>query len=150
MSPLLEALNRIAQLSPNAIKPGVTTKQIDEYSHYYYDTNFKLSEEFYQFYQFSDGLDNNFGRIFNIWQAIIFYSEVREEFRYYSAWLPISHYEECLVAIRGDSVQRKTVPIIQINYTDLSENYDWEPRFIYSSLTEMIVDIAEQIEYPYG
>ncbi|MGF1674061.1 MAG: hypothetical protein ACFCUV_10310 [Rivularia sp. (in: cyanobacteria)] len=83
MSQLLEALNRIAELSPDAIKPGVTTEQIDEYLRYYYDVNFRLPEEFYEFYQFSDGLDTNFALIFNLWQAIKYYSEEREKFGYY-------------------------------------------------------------------
>ncbi len=62
----------------------------------------------------------------------------------------ISQYEELICVIRGDSVQRKTAPIIQINHDDLLENYDWEPRIKYLSLTEMIIDIADWIEYPYG
>ncbi len=64
MSQLLEALNRIAELSPDAIKPGFTAEQIDEYLRYYYDVNFKLPEDFYELYQFSDGLDSNFRRMY--------------------------------------------------------------------------------------
>ncbi|MEA5598508.1 hypothetical protein [Rivularia sp. UHCC 0363] len=150
MSQLLEALNKIAELSPDAIKPGVTTEQIDEYLHYYYDTNFKLPEEFYQFYQFSDGLDSNFRQVFNLKKAIEIYSEAKDEFGYYSAWLPISGYDEEIFVIRGDSLQRKTAPIIQINYIDLQDNLDWEPRVVYLSLAEMIIDIGDWIKYPYG
>ena len=150
MSQLLEALNRIAELSPDAIKPGVTTEQIDEYLRYYYDVNFKLPEEFYQLYQFSDGLDSNFRQVSNLKKAIEIYCEAKDEFGYYSAWLPISGYDEEIFVIRGDSLQRKTAPIIQINYIDLQDNLDWEPRVVYLSLAEMIMDIADWIEYPYG
>ena len=150
MSQLLEALNRIAQLSPDAIKPGVTTEKIDEYLRYYYDVNFKLPEELYQLYQFSNGLDTNFALIFNLWRAIKYYSEEREKFGYYSAWFPISSYDECIFFIRGDSQQNKTAPVIQIHYAESLENYNFEPKIEYSSLTEMITDIADEIEYPYG
>lgn len=150
MSQLSEALNRVSELSPEAIKPGVTKKQIDEYLRYYYDSNFKLPEEFYQFYQFSDGLDSNFVFIYNLWQAIRYYSELREKIHYYSAWFPVSHYEEYIFLIRGNFQQHKTAPIILIHYYDLSENYNFKPIIEYSSLTDMIIDIADEIEYPYG
>ena len=151
MSQLLEALNRIAELSPDAIKPGVTTEQIDEYLRYYYDVNFKLPEEFYQFYQYSDGLYTNFGLIFNMWRAIGYYSEAREKIGYYSAWFPINFDEEYFNFVRGEfSSNETTAPIIQIHYADLLENNDWKPKIVYSSLTEMIIDIADEIEYPYG
>ena len=150
MSKILEVLNRIAELSPEAIKPGVKNEQIEEYLHYYYDSNFKLSEEFYQFYQFSDGLDSNFRQIFNLKGAIEMYSEVINEFGYYSAWLPISGYDEEIFVIRGDSLQSKTAPIIQMNYIDLQDIGDGGPRVVYLSLTEMLIDIADSTEYPYG
>lgn len=155
MSQLSEAFDRIATLYPEAIKPGISFEQIEEYLK---DFPLKLPEELYELYQLSDGLDHSnpatlifgFGELFSLSQAMKLYNNLQEHPDYYSGWFPITDVEDWIYVIRGDLEQCETAPIIRFDHGDLIYGNDWEPQVLYPNLTEMILDAVYMIENPYG
>ncbi|RUT07617.1 hypothetical protein DSM106972_018770 [Dulcicalothrix desertica PCC 7102] len=155
MSELLEAFNRITQLYPYITKPGLKSKQIEEYLE---EFPLRLPEEFFEFYQMSDGFNHDnpatlifgFGKLYSLSEAIEFYNELRDYEDYYSGWFPVTQVEDQVYVIRGNPQQHQTSPIITFDLIDLKNKHNWEPQVAYSSLTEMFLEVAYQLENPYG
>ncbi|MBW4604800.1 MAG: SMI1/KNR4 family protein [Calothrix sp. FI2-JRJ7] len=155
MSDLLEAFSRIIELYPDMIKSGLKTEQIEEYVE---EFPLKLPEEFFEFYKMSDGFNHSnpatlifgFGKLFSLSEAIEFYNELREYEDYYFGWFPVTQVEDKVYAIRANPQQHQTSPIITFDFIDSENKHNWEPQIAYSSLTEMLLEVAYQLENPYA
>jgi|GEM_PF-4004615 len=163
MSLLSDAIRRLANLDPELIKEGVDSQKLNDSLEQIFPL--KLPEELYEFYQLTDGLNHSnpltlvfgFGSFYSLSQAIKSYLELVECPDYNSGWFPLFQVEDWIFAIIGHLEQRATAPVVRVDADDVMYGHysarsvdDWQPQMMYFSLTDLINEYIEQLEYPYG
>ena len=149
MSQLSEAIEKIRQLCPPALKPGLSRSEIDALLQ---DFPYRLPDEVYEFYHLSNGLGeiDQFSTLFEILslsEAVFNYRYYYETFSgYKKEWLPLVELEDHLLVM---SCNQKAHNLIDLgdNFTacDFADDETSALRSL-RTLTTAVVSAADCFE----